>query len=134
MKGYDILYYILFILQLKMKITLKMMRNIFKRNKIQSYNNKFIIRLRNNIKKYSIVNLNVLVGDEHIEYPVIIRYNKEYVITSDDNTDVLNFNVKLSLQDKMLKVIDDGFGFNTSVYNGETVINITENLIGFKEY
>ena len=96
----------------------------------QYYNNRFVIRLRNNIKKYSIIKLNILLGDEHIELPNIIKYNKEYVITSDDNTDVLNFNVKLSLQDKLLKEIN-GFGFNTSVYKGETIIDINETLIHF---
>lgn len=99
----------------------------------QSYDNRFVVRLRNNIKKYSIIKLNVLIGEDHIEYPVIIRYNNEYVITSDDNEDKLNFNIKFSLQDKMMKELT-GYGFNETISNGETIINITEKMIDFKEY
>lgn len=99
----------------------------------QSYNNNFVIRIKNNIKKYQLTKFNIVIGEDHIELPITLKFNEEYILTSDDRDDVLNLNVKLYLQDKFNKQLRDEYGFNDSVHKGKTYIDITENLINFKK-
>ncbi len=98
-----------------------------------SYNNNFVIRIKNNIKKYQLTKFNIVIGEDHIELPIVLKFNEVYVLISDDNDDVLNLNVKLYLQDKFGKQLRDEYGFNDSIHKGETYINITENLINFNK-
>lgn len=99
----------------------------------QSYNNNFVIRIKNNIKKHQLTKFNIVIGEDHIELPIVLKFNEVYVLTSDDNEDVLNLNVKLYLQDKFGNQLRDEYGFNNSIHKGETYIDITENLINFKK-
>lgn len=104
-----------------------------KTQKEQNYDNNFVIRIKNNIKKYYLTKFNIVIGEDHIEIPIVLKFNEVYVLTSDDTENVLNLNVKLYLQDKFGKQLRDEYGFNYSIHKGETYIDITENLINFKK-
>ena len=112
-----------------------LLRNIFNDNKNNDRklsDKRFNVILKNKIKNYCITNLNVLIGDDHSEHHVIMKFDDEYLIMSDENTDVLNFNVKLNIRTKQGKLIDE-YNFNETVYKGNTIINIKESLINFKK-
>lgn len=104
----------------------------YKENNIE-YNNNFVIRIKNNIKKHQLTKFNIVIGEEHIELPIVLKFNEEYILTSDDKDNVLNFNVKLYLQDKFGKLSRDEYGFNESIHRGTTYIEINETLINFKK-
>lgn len=108
-------------------------KNIFYKKDIIEYNNNFVIIIRNNIKKYQLTKFNIVIGEEHIELPISLKFNDEYVLTSDENEDALNFNVKLYLQDKFGKLLRDEYVFNESIHKGNTYIEINETLINFKK-
>ena len=110
-----------------------LLRNIFNKNNERKLSDKrFNVIVKNKIKNYCITNLNVLIGDDHSEHHLIMKFDDEYLIVSDENTDVLNFNVKLNLMSKQGKILDEYY-FNETVYKGCTIINITESLINFKK-
>ena len=110
-----------------------LLRNIFnKNNERKLFDKRFNVIVKNKIKNYCITNLNVLIGDEHSEHHVIMKFDDEYIIESNEDTDVLNFNVKLNLRSKQGKLIDE-YHFNETVYKGDTIINITESLINLKK-
>lgn len=112
-----------------------LLRNIFNGNKNirkELSDKNFNVILRNKIKNYYVTNLNVLIGYDHSEYHIVMKFNDEYIIESNDDTDVLNFNVKLNITTTRGNFIDE-FNFNKTVHKGCTVINITETLINFKK-
>ena len=112
-----------------------LLRNIFndnKNNERKLSDKRFNVIIKNKIKNYCITNLNVLIGDDHSEHHVIMKFDDEYLIMSDENTDVLYFNLKLNIRTKQGKLIDE-FNCNKSFYKGNTIINITESLINFKK-
>lgn len=111
-----------------------LLRNIFSDKNIgrQLSDKRFNVILKNKIKNYYITNLNVLIGNEHSEHHIVLKFNDEYLIASDEDTDVLNFNIKLDLRNKQGKLIDT-YNFNETVYKGCNVINISEYLINFKK-
>lgn len=112
-----------------------LLKNIFSGNKNinrKLSDKKFNVIIKNKIKNYCITNLNVLIGDDHSEHHVIMKFDDEYLIVSDEDNDVLNFNVKLNLRTKKGKFVDE-YHFNETVYKGYTIINITESLINFKK-
>ena len=112
-----------------------LLRNIFndnKNNERKLSDKRFNVIVKNKIKNYCITNLNVLIGDEHSEHHMVSTYPFRDFAVSDEDTDILNFNVKLNLMSKQGKLIDE-YHFNETVYKGDTIINITEALINFKK-
>lgn len=80
-----------------------LLRNIFndnKNNERKLSDKRFNVIIKNKIKNYCITNLNVLIGDDHSEHHVIMKFDDEYLIASDEDNDVLNFNVKLNIRTK----------------------------------
>lgn len=112
-----------------------LLRNLFndnKNNERKLSDKRFNVIVKNKIKNYYITNLNVLIGDDHSEHHIVMKFDDEYIIESNEDTDVLNFNVKLNIRTKQGKILDE-YHFNETVYKGCTIINITESLINFKK-
>ena len=104
---------------------IKLLRNIFndnKNNERKLSDKRFNVIVKNKIKNYCITNLNVLIGDEHSEHHVIMKFDDEYLIVSDEDNDVLNFNVKLNIRTKQGKLIDE-YNFNETVLKSLFKIN-----------